>query len=325
MLLTLPNPLPLAVVGNPYRKESAMARRRVSAAHRRSTKRKSNLRYRWNKAAKKAKYAGLRIKVRSKPGKRKHVRGRGWGWTGRKGTVSLFDKVTGGLFATNPRGRRNPGVVSMAKSTIVTPVLDLPSSVPALFKGSIVKHAMWAGAGGIAGMVGGTVLQSTVFNIIARIAPSIIPTAMSSGIVQRVVGASFALVAGGLVGRFAVPAGDRKAFITGVAAAAVIEGVFPGFLRAKLAGLPMVGSWFAAMPSSPVQGLMGMFGTDMLAAYVESPAYQGSNGLNAYVESPAYQGSNGLGASMDDAVAGIGIDHLALGAMGSNMASHLDS
>ncbi len=313
---------------------------RHTKSRNKSSKRRAGLRYRWKKAAKKAKYAGLRIKIRAKAGKRKHVKGRGWGWTGRKGTVALFDKLTGGLFATNPRGRRrNPGVVGMAKSTIVSPVLSLPKSVPALFKGSIVKHVGFAALGGSVGLLGGTLLQSTFFNIIAKVAPSILPTALSNHWVQRIVGASFSLVAGGIVGRYAIGQPNRAAFITGTAAAAVVEAIFPGYLRSKMAQLPVVGGWFASIPS-PVQGLMGMFGTDLLAAYVESPAYQGSNGLaayvespayqgsngmGAYVESPAYQGSNGLGASMDDAVAGLGVDHLALGAMGSNMPSHLDS
>jgi hypothetical protein len=63
-----------------------------------------------------------------------------------------------------------------------------------------------------------------------------------------------------------------------------------------------------------------------MGAYVESPAYQGTNGMSAYVESPAYQGTNGL-AGPNDAVAGMGYagEQLAdLGAMGSQMASHLD-
>jgi prepilin-type N-terminal cleavage/methylation domain-containing protein len=40
----------------------------------------------------------------SPPDNENAEKGRGWGWTGRRGTVSLFDKVTGGLFATNPGG-----------------------------------------------------------------------------------------------------------------------------------------------------------------------------------------------------------------------------
>jgi hypothetical protein len=318
-----------------------MARRRVSAAHKKSVRRKASLRYRWKKAASKPRYAGLRIVGPHKAGKRKHHKGKGWGWTGRKGTVSLFDKVTGGLFATNPRGRRNPGVVALAKETVVSPVMALPKSVPALFKGKIIKNVAFAAGGAATALVGGTMLQSVVFNTMAKVAPSLLPSALSKGAVQRVVGASFALVAGGIVARFAVPQTGRGAFITGTAAAALVEAIFPGYLRSKAAELPVVGGWFRSVPASPVQGLMGMFGTDMLAAYVESPAYQGSNGLEAYVESPAYQGSNGLqayvespayqgsnglGASMDDAVAGLGSnDALALGAMGSNMPSHLDA
>jgi len=135
-------------------------------------------------------------------------------------------------------------------------------------------------------------------------------------------------------------AASKQAFITGTAAAALIEAVFPGRAANMLSRIPVIGPYVASS-ASPVQGLAGMFGSDELAAYVESPAYQGVGayvespayqGVGAYVESPAYQGVGGLNGPMDNAVAGLGYDpnelaggHLnGLGAMGSNMASHLD-
>ena len=185
--------------------------------------------------------------------------------------------------------------------------------------------------------MGGTALQHLVMNMLNKVAPSVVARVMSNGIAQRAIGASFALVAGGLAGKLAVKSpADRLAYITGAAAAALTEAVFPGALAARIATLPYVGQYMI-LPASPVQGLMGMYGTNDLAAYVSSPAYQGVGayvsspayqGVGAYVSSPAYQGVGDLGASMDDAVAGLGSnDYLAgnLGAMGSNMPSHLDS
>lgn len=370
VLLAVSNPLQVAVVGNPPRSPSmahrARARRshsrhrksrgrrtitRKARGHRKLGKRKvARLSRTWKKrTAPGAKFSWLGAKILKRPGKRKHVKGRAW--TGRKGTVKLYSRKTGKLFATNPRrksrGRsffRNPGGAAMtfAKDTFVSPVMALPKSVPALFKKNVVKHAGFAAAGAVAGLVGGTFVQTQVLKATASMMPASIATALGTGIVQRVVGASFALLAGGLIARFGLKSPESKtAFITGTAAAALAEAVFPSQVGAFFSGLPYIGPWFAGLNASPVSGLAGLFGTDELAAYVQSPAYQGVGayvqspayqgvgayvqspayqGVGAYVQSPAYQGVGGLGAlsGRRDAVAGMGV-------MGSNMPSHLDS
>ncbi len=324
-MLTLSNPLNLAVVGNPPRNR-AMARRRVSAVHKKSLARKRALRYRWKKATRSGgKYSLLGATVRRRPGTRQHVKG--FAWTGRKGTVALFDRKTGKLWGTNPGG----AMINEAKSLVVTPVMALPKSVPALFKGSVMKNVLFASGGVVTGLVGGSIVQRTVMGALGNI--GFVATAMQNDIVKRVVGASFALLTGGIVGRLAIknPA-SQKAFVTGVAAAALVEAIFPGRLATYMASVPVLGPMVAAQ-ASPVSGLAGMFGSNTLAAYVESPAYQGVGayvespayqGVGAYVESPAYQGVGG----MDDAVAVLGAGEMLAGnleGMGSNMASHLDA
>ncbi len=346
VLVTLANPLPAAIVGNPFRGRHMSKHRRMSPAARRRSARTSALRYRWKKRTRPGgNYAGFKAVVHDKAGKRKKhksPRGHRWAWTGRKGTVSLFRK--GLLVATNP-----VKAISNLGGMIIDPVKDLPKSLPALFKGSPVQHLLVAGAGGVTGLVGGQILQGLVFNGIAKIAPNLIPAAMSKGIVQRVVGASFALITGGVIANFALKGDNKKSFMTGTAAAALIEAIFPGRIAGLLQGVPVVGAMIAPQ-ASPVQGLAGLFGSDELAgigAYVDASAYQGVNGVGAYVDASAYQGVNGyveskgyqgVNGPMDDAVAGMGAGigydpnqlagagHLGdLGAMGSNMASHLDS
>jgi hypothetical protein len=344
-----------------------MSRRRVSRGRKASKRRFSARKRFWKKATgRRGKYSNLGAVVRRRPGKRKHRKG--VSWTGRKGTVALYSRRSGKLWATNPkrrghRGRshhrrgRNPGIIDSAKSMIIAPVMALPKTLPALFKTDPLRHGLFAGGGVLAGMIGGTALQSALLGVTGSLLPDAVKTAMSKGIVQRVVGASFALLAGGLVAKFGVkPGGDRTSFVTGTAAAALIEAIFPGALAQRLHTLPIVGPWIQ-LPASPVAGLAGLFGSDELAgfgtytqnpayqgvgtytqnpayqgvgAYVHSPAYQGVGRLGAYVHSPAYQGVGHLGASMDDAVAGLGApgdNRLAgnLGAIGSNMPSHLDT
>ena len=359
MLITLANPLNLAVVGNPLRRHP-MARRRVSRGRKAAGRRFAARKRFWKKAtSRRGKYSNLGAVVRRKPGRRKHRKG--VSWTGRKGTVALYNRRTGKLWATNPRrrghrgrSRRNPGIISSAKSMIVAPVMALPKTLPALFKTDPLRHGLFAGGGVLAGMIGGTAMQSAILGVAGPLLPDAIKTAMSSGIVQRVVGASFALLAGGLVAKFGVkPGGDRTSFVTGTAAAALIEAIFPGALAQRLHTLPIVGPWIQ-LPASPVAGLAGLFGSDELAGfgaytlnpayqgvgtYTQNPAYQGVGtytqnpayqGVGTYTQNPAYQGVGHLGASMDDAVAGLGApgDRLAggnLGAIGSNMPSHLDT
>lgn len=335
MLVTLANPLPLAIVGNPPRGARMAKRHRRKTARAKLLARRRQLKYRWKMRTRPGgRYAGFKAVVHEKAGRRKKhksPRGRRWAWTGRKGTVSLFRK--GLLVATNPAGA--------IKRAVIDPVTSLPKTLPALFKGKgMIKHVGFAVGGALTGLVGGSVVQNTIMGFAGRFLPAMVANAMSKGIVQRVVGASFALGTGSLIARFAIKDRDTKqAFVTGVAAAALVEAIFPGRVAGLLANVPVVGGLLAPK-ASPVQGLAGLFGSDELAgvgAYVDASAYQG---VGAYVDSPSYQG---VGGSMDDAVAGyvdspgyqgVGADpnqlagsgHLSgLGAMGSNMLSHLDS
>jgi len=338
VLVTLANPLPAAIVGNPFRTRPMKTKsKRLS--------RRRTLRYRWKKrTAPGGRYAGFKAVVHDKAGSRKKhksPRGHRWAWTGRKGTVSLLKK--GLLVATNPLR-----LAASVKDMIVEPVTALPRTLPALFKGEVIKNVGFAAAGGVTALVGGQIVQAQVLGLLNKFAPSIVPSAqLGKGMVQRVVGASFALLTGGLVAKLALKGQTRTAFATGVAAAALVEALFPGRMAQALQNVPVVGKMLAPQ-ASPVQGLAGMFGSDSLAgigAYVEAPSYQGIGayveapsyqGIGAYVEAPSYQG---VGSSMDDAVAGLngdglgydpnqlaGAGHLGeMGAMGANMASHLDS
>ncbi len=358
MLVTLSNPLNLAVVGNPPKGYRMARRRRMSSKRRKASRHVSALRSRWKRRTRKgSKYSHLAAVVRTtksgalRRGKRKHVRGRGHSWTGRKGTVALFSRSTGKLWGTNPRRRRgrgrrfNPaGIVADAKDMIVAPVMSLPKTLPAMFKGKVISHLLHATGGAVVGLVGGSMVNRFAMPYLAKI-PGV-STAMANGIVQRIVGGSVALLVSGVVGRFAIKSPEgRNAWVTGAAAAALVEAIFPGRLAGLLAKTPIAGA--IAPAASPVQGLMGLFGTNDLAAlaggvgayylnpayqgvgeYVKSPAYQGVNGMGEYVKSPAYQGVNGLG-DRSDAVAGVGgrSDVLAgnLDGIGSNMMSFLDS
>ncbi len=331
-------------------------RRKTHASTKRGRRTASRLRYSWKKRTRSGKYQGLGAVVRThkngtvRHGRRKHVKGHSW--TGRKGTVALYHRKTGKLWGTNPRKRGsrrggfmrrfNPaGVLDQTKNLIVTPVMDLPKSVPALFKGKIVKHAAFATGGAVVALVGGTMLQKFSMPLLAKI-PGV-TNAMSKSVVQRVVGASFALVSGGVVASVALKDRDaRAAWVTGTAAAALIEAIFPGRLAGLIASAPLPAAVTAAVApaASPVQGLAGMFGTDDLAmgAYVQAPGYQGVGayveapgyqGVGAYVQAPGYQGVGGLAADGSNAVAGVGYagEQLAgnLDGIGSNMMSHLDA
>ena len=334
-------------------------RRRASAKTRKGRATASRLRSLWRKRTRAgSKYSHLGATVRThkngtiRRGRRKHVKG--YSWTGRKGTVALFSRKTGKKWGTNPKhrrahGRRRNPAMSMVKDILVTPVVGLPRNLPAIFKGSIVKNVAFAAGGTVVALVGGNMLQKAVMPLLANI-PGV-SNAMGGGMVQRVVGASFAIVTGGVVGRFAIKdAGSRNAFVTGAAAAALVEAIFPGRVAGLLAQVPVIGQYIAPV-ASPVQGLAGLFGTDDLAGiggYLVAPNYQGStNGLGAYVKMgnnpgsmgglgayatvPDYQGStNGLGVD-SPVIAGLGYrgEQLAglgnLDGMGSNMPSHLDS
>ncbi len=333
-------------------------RRKVHASTRKGRRAVSRLRYSWKKRTshgggkrKAGRYSHLAAVVRRnkngtvRAGRRKHVKGHSW--TGRKGTVALYSRQTGKLWGTNPRKRGsrrgglmrrfNPsGIATEAKSLIVTPVMNLPKSVPALLKGKIVKHAAFATGGAVVALVGGTMLQGVAMPLIAKIPGA--AGVLGGGMAQRVIGASFALVAGGVAARVALKDTDaRNAAVTGAAAAALIEAIFPGRLAAMIARSPLPASVTSqiAPAASPVQGLAGMFGTDDLAmgAYVQAPGYQGVGayveapgyqGVGAYVQAPGYQGVGDL-----EGAAGLGYagEQLAgnLDGMGSNMMSHLDA
>jgi hypothetical protein len=337
-------------------------RHRASASVRKGRRHASRLRSTWRRATRRGgKYSHLAAVVRThkngtvRKGRRKHVRHHAW--SGRKGTVALFSRKTGKLWGTNPRrrhgrhrarGRRfNPmgGFLSTAKSYLVEPVTDLPKGIPALFKGHLVKHAGFALGGTIVAMVGGNILQKYTLPLIAKLPGA--SGAMSGGIVQRVLGASYAILAGSIIGKLGLKDQDsRNAFVTGAAAAALVEAVFPGRLGALLAKLPVIGGWIGPA-ASPVQGIAGLFGTDDLAAYVQAPGYQGVGayvqapgyqGVGAYVQAPGYQGVGayvqapgyeGSIAGGQEAVAGLGYagEQLAgnLDGIGSNMMSHLDA
>ncbi len=323
-------------------KSRRKSRRKAHPSTAKGRRSASRLRYVWKKRTRSGKYAGLGAVVRTnkngtvRHGRRKHVKGHSW--TGRKGTVALYHRKTGKLWATNPSRRRfNPGAVMIdAKKMIVAPVVALPKSIPALLKGKVVKHIAYAGAGGVVGLVGGSMVNRFAMPLLAKL--PMVSSAMANGYVQRAVGGSVALIVGGVVGRMAVKDTDgRNAWITGVAAAALIEAIFPGRLAGLIARAPLPAAVTNAVApqASPVQGLAGMFGTDDLAmgAYVSAPAYQGVGayveapayqGVGAYVEAPAYQGVGDLSGQAGLGYAG---EQLAgnLDGMGSNMMSHLDA
>jgi hypothetical protein len=341
-----------------------MARHRArsrSRRHRTSHKAK-RLVSKWRRKIRSKKFRGLRFKVRTRRGRvvrTRKMRSRRIRGSGRRGTVSLFSKRTGRKVATNPRrrsrGRRmmNPGkLLSTAKSYLITPVMDLPKGIPALLKGNLIKHAGFALGGSIVAMVGGNMLQKFTLPLVAKI-PGM-SGAMSGGMVQRILGAGFAILSGSVIGRFGLKDQNaRNAFVTGAAASALIEAVFPGRIGALLGKIPLVGGWIAPI-ASPVQGIAGLFGTDDLAmgAYVLAPGYQGVGsyvrapgyqGVGAYVRAPGYQGVGDVGtyvqapsyegsvAGLGDAASGVGYagDSEALAGnlegMGSNMMSHLDA
>jgi hypothetical protein len=239
----------------------------------------------------------------------------------------------------------------MAKDTFVTPFMALPKSLPALAQGSIVKNVAFAGGGALTGLIGGTALQSFVMPLLAKI-PGL-SNIMSGGIAQRVVGAGFAVLSGGIVAKVALkPGAGRTAFVTGTAAAALVEAIFPGKVASLAARIPVIGN-YVAVNASPVSGLAGLFGTNDLAAlgaYVtmannissQPPSMNGlgayvsmaadkMNGLGEYVTAKNYQGTNGLGRVSSPVIAGLGYrgEQLAgmgnLDGMGSNMPSHLDA
>lgn len=309
MQITLTNPLPVAIIGNPP-KGSRMGRKLT-----RGQRRHLAQVWRAKTASGSLSYTkGYRARVRHVAGRK--VRNSAIPGSGRSGTVEVLK-----LIATNPQ-KAAMNLVGAAKANLITPITSLPRSLPALVRGSPAKNLAFAAGGGLTGLVGGGFVGGFAFPLIAKIPGA--GVVLSTGIGQRVVGAALSLLIGGLVGRTAIKdQGSRTAWQTGVAAAALVEAIFPGRAAGYLAQLPVIGPMLAPM-ASPVQGLAGLYG---LGAYVEAPAYQG-DGIGAYVSAPGYQGVGayvsapgyqGVGGA-DDAVAG---GHLGE-SMGSNMRSHLD-
>lgn len=244
-----------------------------------------------------AKLRGYKVVVRRKAGKRKA--NTKWGRkhnirTGRKGSISFRKPVGRGKFkrvATNPRRkarrsrrtRRNPAI--SAKSYVGS-IRNLPKNVQSLLKGKdMLPNALYAAGGMLGGMVVGGMVRGTIM--------SALPASMATNrMIQGTLGALITYTGGYAVGQLAIK-NDRKrtAFLTGAAAAAVINLIAPGAISGMLTRLPIIGPRLALMP--------GMNG------YVSAPSYQG---VGAYVSAPSYQGVG----SYDNAVAGIGYSDDAL-------------
>lgn len=252
------------------------------------------------------KRTGAKIVIRRRAGKRKankRFTRRTGIRTGRKGTISFRMGRGRGrkgtkLVATNPRrrksrrrsARRNPGALTVRGWT--RGVTTLPRSVPSLFSGKqMLPNLGFATAGATASLVVGGMLRGTVMGLIGQVAPGLV----YNNIAQGILGGAITYTGGYAVGSLLIknPA-RRSAFITGAAAAAVINLLMPGQVNRMLVSLPVLGPQLARLP-----GMMG------LGAYVSAPAYQG---VGAYVSAPAYQG---VGA-YDDAVAGLGYNQDAL-------------
>jgi hypothetical protein len=207
----------------------------------------------------------------------------------------------------------------------------------------MLRRVGFATGGVVAGMVGGSFLQRYTLPLIEKL--PVIGGQLSGSMVQRVLGAAFSYTAAWGLGHVAIKKdADRVAFITGGAAGALIEMIFPGRLGAQMAKIPLIGPYIGY--SSPVMGLAAYYGSNELAAYVESPAYQGVGayvespayqGVGAYVESPAYQGVGEYveapgyqaeSAAGDTVLSGLGVEmdygRNDLAGIGSNMASFLD-
>lgn len=246
------------------------------------------------------KLRGFKVTVRRKAGRRKRNRAfsRKYGIrTSRKGTISFRAGRKRKLVATNPRRRRarrsgrawrNPAISLRGWQAGLTGVVRNASG---LLKGKdMVPNALFATAGMVGGIVGGSFVRGTVMGLIGQVAPNL----AANRLVQGVLGGLITYTGSYAIGVLAIK-NERKrtAFVTGGAIAAVIGLVMPGAVNRLLTGIPVLGPQLARLP--------GMNG---LGTYVSAPGYQG---VGTYVEAPGYQG-----VGSDDAVAGIGYSQDAL-------------
>jgi hypothetical protein len=152
-------------------------------------------------------------------------------------------------------------------------------------------------------------------NFVAAQVSRFLPAGLTQGIANRAISAGFAYTSGYALGTLLIKNPKRRtAFITGSAAAAVVNLLMPGTIQGMLAQLPGIGPMMANLP--------GMSG------YVEAPGYQG---VGSYVEAPGYQGvgyaDDMLAAYGDDALAGeLGayVDAPSYQGVGMYAQSHLD-
>lgn len=119
------------------------SRKKMSPGRRASSRLRSVWKKRTRSGGKYASYGAVVRTTKSgspRRGRKKHAKGKGHAWTGRKGTVALYSRKTGKLWATNPkrgrgRGRRyNPDPVAAVAASI-------PASVP-----TVIAKAAVAGA-----------------------------------------------------------------------------------------------------------------------------------------------------------------------------------
>jgi hypothetical protein len=247
-------------------------------------------------------------------------------WSGKRGS-SIYRALSFGsrrrkgthvIGFTNPRRRkhrsrrtrRNPGIAA----DYVGGLTSAPMKVMGLFKGgNAVKNGLFA-AGGAVGtfMIGGILSAKVVRPLLEKVAPGFAArVADPSTIEARVVGgllpytAAFAITK--LVGK-KLGSDVSSALLIGGAVASAIELIRPGMVGdlLKKVGLgEMPGGTMLAGLGALNGPVCGLGYSDMLAGYVDAPAYAGTNGYveapayagtNGYVEAPSYAGTNGLGS-----------------------------
>jgi hypothetical protein len=93
-------------------KRRRKGRGRMSPGRRATSRLRSTWKRRTRRGGRYAAYGAVVRTTKSgspRRGRRKHVKGKGHAWTGRKGTVALYSRKTGKLWGTNPKrhGRRD--------------------------------------------------------------------------------------------------------------------------------------------------------------------------------------------------------------------------
>lgn len=234
--------------------------------------------------------------------------------------------------------RRNP--VARAKAgtkNYVRGLTTAPQQVMALFKGkNKVKNITFTAVGTMASYLAGGFVATQAAPILARV-PGV-SNILANPMGQRVVGALFPYTIGFTASRF-MKGEAGKALHLGGAIAAIVEMINPGMVGRFFSRIPGINTAVAAVPAvatSPVEGLQGYFGNDMmLAGYTTDLSYRGASGyemlpgyrgasMDGYETAEAYRGASmgGLGEYKDaPAYAGTGEeDALA----GTGMGSFLD-